>query len=148
MIQANIRSATLSDMPAIHNLVRALAIYEKAEEEFVATLDEYKRDFQDQVFEAILAEVEGEIVGMVLFYLTYSTWKGKMLYLEDFVIKQNFRRYGIGQQLFNAFLEKARMLECKLVKLQVLDWNEPAIKFYEKNGCIIEKEWWNCKKNL
>lgn len=140
-----IRKANETDLPAIHELVRELAIYEKAEPEFVATLKDYQDDFFEGVFESMVAEVDGQIAGMVLYYLTYSTWKGKMLYLEDFVIQQNFRQHGIGQQLFDAFINEARSKGCRLVKWQVLDWNTPAIKFYEKNKAIIEKEWWNGK---
>lgn len=143
-----LRKATSVDIPAIHQLVRELAIYEKTEKEFTATLEEYYQDFDDGVFQCIVAQDAGEVIGMVLYYLTYSTWKGKMLYLEDFVIRQTHRRRGIGQQLFDAFLEEAKNTGCKLVKFQVLDWNQPAINFYEKNGCIIEKEWWNCKQFL
>jgi len=82
---------------------------------------------------------------MALYYMTYSTWKGRMLYLEDFVVQEAFRKAGIGQQLFDGFLQEANNKGCKLVKWQVLDWNVPAIKFYEKNKAIIEKEWWNGK---
>ncbi|MEZ4994606.1 MAG: GNAT family N-acetyltransferase [Saprospiraceae bacterium] len=140
-----IARATAEDLPGIHQLVRELAIYEKAESEFVAGLEEYQRDFADGAFEAIVAKNEDGVVGMVLYYLTYSTWKGKMLYLEDFVVLQAYRRDGLGQALFDAFLDRARAMECRLVKWQVLDWNEPALKFYLKNNAIIEKEWWNGK---
>lgn len=140
-----IRDAGQTDLPAIHRLVRELAIYEKAESAFTATLAEYERDFAEGVFHAKVAEVEGEIVGMVLFFMHYSTWKGKMLYLEDFVVKENFRGKGIGGLLFNAFLEEAKSRDCALVKWQVLDWNRPALDFYEKFGATIEKEWWTGK---
>lgn len=140
-----IERARRTDLPAIHGLVRELAIYEKAESEFVATLEDYYRDFDAGIFEAIVARVDGEVAGMVLYYMTYSTWKGRMLYLEDFVVLEENRRDGLGQKLFDAFLERARELECRLTKWQVLDWNEPAIKFYKKNKAIIEKEWWNGK---
>ena len=140
-----IRLAERRDLAAIHNLVRELAIYEKAEPEFVATLEEYERDFADSVFESLVAEAEGKVVGMMLYYLTYSTWKGRMLYLEDFVVLPSYRRYGIGQRLFEELQEVARQKRCKLMKWQVLDWNEPAIRFYEKNDAVIEKEWWNGK---
>lgn len=143
--EINIRQAEKSDLGAIHDLVRELAIYEKAEPEFVATLKEYQQDFEAAVFEALVADVDGQVVGMMLYYLTFSTWKGKMLYLEDFVVLSEYRRYGIGQQLFDALQVVARQKGCKLMKWQVLDWNEPAIKFYEKNRAIIEKEWWNGK---
>jgi GNAT superfamily N-acetyltransferase len=140
-----IEKATAADLPGIHALVRELAIYEKAESEFIAGLDEYQRDFAEGAFEAIVAKSDGKVVGMVLYYPTYSTWKGKMLYLEDFVVLQAYRRDGLGQTLFDAFLEQARAQGCRLVKWQVLDWNEPALRFYLKNNAIIEKEWWNGK---
>lgn len=142
---AIIRKATLEDLPAIHELVRELAIYEKAEEEFTATLSDYESDFKENIFEALVAEKEDRIVGMALYYMTYSTWKGKMLYLEDFVVNEALRRTGIGQQLFDAVLNVARTKGCRLLKWQVLDWNEPAISFYEKNKATIEKEWYNGK---
>ena len=144
-MKPHIRRATFSDLPGIHNLVRELAIYEKGEHEFIATLEEYQQDFKAGWFEALVAEMDSKVVGMALFYDTYSTWKGRMLYLEDFVVEQAYRRYGIGQALFDAVLEVAHKKGCKLVKWQVLDWNEPALRFYEKNKAIIEKEWWNGK---
>ena len=81
---------------------------------------------------------------MALFYLTFSTWKGKMLYLEDFVVFNDYRRNGIGQMLFEAFLAEAQRLGCRLTKWQVLDWNQPAIDFYEKNQAQarIGGRWW------
>ncbi len=144
-IDIRVRKAQRKDLPAIHELVRELAIYERAEEEFVATLEDYVEDFEHRIFEAHVAEAGGAVVGMALYYMAYSTWKGKMLFLEDFVVREAYRRYGIGQLLFEAFLEEARRLGCRLVKWQVLDWNEPAIRFYEKNGALIERDWWNGK---
>ena len=144
-MQTRVRLAQHEDLPAIHNLVRELAIYEKAEHEFTASLDEYRRDFEAGIFETLVAENSVGVVGMALFYMTYSTWKGRMLYLEDFVIRESHRRQGIGQLLFDGFLEQARRKECRLVKWQVLDWNQPALRFYEKYDATIEKEWWNGK---
>lgn len=144
-METSIRLAGPEDIPAIHNLVRELAIYEKAEQEFVASLEDYRRDFADGIFEALIAENSAGVVGMALYYMTYSTWKGRMLYLEDFVIEQAYRRQGIGKLLFDGFLEQARRKECRLVKWQVLDWNDPALKFYQQYDAVIEKEWWNGK---
>jgi GNAT superfamily N-acetyltransferase len=142
-----IRSAIEADIPAIHALVYELAVYENAPEAHIATIDDYVQDFKASVFEAHVAVDEDTqaIVGMIFYYMAYSTWKGKMLYLEDFVVTESYRQYGVGQKLFDTFLEVARHKECILVKWQVLDWNEPAVKFYEKNQAIIEKEWWNGK---
>lgn len=144
-MSVHIRQANQADIPAIHDLVRELAIYEKSEEEFIATQEEYRRDFADGVFQCQVAASDGQVVGMVLYYMTYSTWKGKMMYLEDFVVREAFRQKGIGQMLFDAFLAAAKKERCRLVKWQVLDWNAPAVAFYEKNRAIIEKEWWNGK---
>lgn len=140
-----IRKAIPEDIPAIHDLVRALAIYERAENEFVATVADYANNFKNGTFDAIVALSDGKIIGMAFFYMAYSTWKGRMMYLEDFVVYEEYRRSGIGQQIFEAFLEEAKNQGCVLAKWQVLDWNEPAIAFYRKNQATIEQEWYNGK---
>jgi len=144
-MEITLRKATPDDIPAIHELVRELAIYEKAEHEFTATLDDYYQDFEADIFDAHVAEADGEVVGMALYYMTYSTWKGRMFYLEDFVVKKAYRRFGIGQRLFDAFVQEAKRQKCRMAKWQVLDWNEPAIQFYKKNQAVIEDNWWNGK---
>ncbi|KAA3637370.1 MAG: GNAT family N-acetyltransferase [Bacteroidetes bacterium] len=143
-----VRPALTEDMPAVHNLVRQLAVFENAEEEFIATVEQYQQDFSAKVFEALVAEVNGVIRGMALYYLTYSTWKGKMLYLEDFVVEEDYRSLGVGQLLFDRVIEEARNKQCVLLKWQVLDWNKDALRFYERNNATIEKEWWNGKLYL
>jgi len=143
-----IRSAILQDMPAILELVKELAEYEKAPYEVTASVEDYKTNFENGVFEALVAEYQGKVIGMTLYFLHWSTWKGKMLFLEDFVIKKAFRRQGVGQMLFDAFLAEARKKNCVLTKWQVLDWNEPALNFYSRNNAIIEKDWWNGKMKL
>ncbi len=140
-----IRPATEADIPAIHALVYELAVYEKEPEAVETTPAEYLADFRAGHFQSLVAELDGEVAGMVLYFMAYSTWRGKMLYLDDFVVAERFRRYGIGQQLFDAFLEEGRRSGCRLVKWQVLDWNQPALDFYAKNEAIIEKNWWNGK---
>ena len=140
-----IRPATEADLPAIHALVYELAIYEKEPEAVETTPAEYLEDFRNGLFEATVAEVDGQIAGMTLYYMAYSTWRGKMLYLDDFVVNEPYRRHGIGQMLFDAFVEEGRQRGCRLVKWQVLDWNEPALRFYRKNNAIIETNWWNGK---
>ena len=140
-----IRKAAIDDMAGILHLVKELAAYEKAPEQVTANLRAYQDAFSKGVFDALVAEVDDRIVGTGIYYLTWSTWKGRMLYLEDLVVHAAERRNGIGQKLFDAFLEEARNLNCVMVKWQVLDWNEPALKFYEGNGATIEKEWWNGK---
>ncbi|MEL6969810.1 MAG: GNAT family N-acetyltransferase [Bacteroidota bacterium] len=145
MAEIHIRPANADDLSVIHDLVRELAVYEKEEASFTATLEDYQTDFADGVFQSIVAEMEGEVVGMCLYFLTYSTWKGRMLWLEDFVIRQAYRRHGIGQKLFDALQLRAKEMNCRLMKWQVLDWNEPAIRFYEKNDALIDTDWWSCR---
>lgn len=141
-----VRSALVSDLTAILDLIVELAVFERAGNEVVVTLDELTKDFQDGVFEAQVAVAEnGEILGMTLYYLTYSTWKGKMMYLEDFVVRPAFRRQGIGQLLFDATISEAERQGCKLMKWQVLDWNDTAIEFYNKYEATFENEWLNVK---
>ena len=140
-----IRPATEADIPAIHALVRELAAFENEPEAVFTTPEEYLEDFRKGLFESQVAEMDGLIVGMILYFMMYSSWKGKMLYLDDFVVTESHRRYGIGQKLFDAFVEEGRRRGCRLVKWQVLDWNEPALQFYRKNEATIETNWWNCK---
>lgn len=143
--QITIRKAKLDDIPTIYDLVRELAVFEKAENELLIDIPYYVQEFKKNTFSGIVAEIQGKVIGVCIYYMTYSTWKGRMLYLEDFVVKEAYRQHGIGQLLYDALLAEAKILEAKLVKWQVLDWNTPAVKFYEKNNAIIEKEWWNCK---
>ncbi len=141
-----IRAGKHEDLRHAHALVYELAVYEREPEAVTATLEDYERDFAEKVFDFVVAEAaDGRIVGIALYYMAYSTWKGKMLYLEDFVVAESFRGDGIGQALFEAVLEAAKSAGARLLKWQVLDWNEPALAFYAKNNALIEKDWWNGK---
>lgn len=143
-----IRKATPADIPAIHNLVVELAVYEKEPDAVAATVDDYRRDFEEGIFQALVADDGGTIKGMMLYYTAYSSWKGRMIYLDDFVVSEAYRRQGIGQLLYNELFEEARRIKAVLVKWQVLDWNEPAIRFYKKNHATLETEWLNVKKYI
>ena len=142
----HIRHANLNDMTGIHALVRELAIYEKAPEQHTASIHDYERDFSAGVFDSYVAVSDhNQIIGMILYYTAYSTWRGKMLYLEDFVVTEQCRKFGVGQLLFDKFIQIAKESNARLIKWQVLDWNEPAIQFYKKNQATIEDEWYNGK---
>jgi GNAT superfamily N-acetyltransferase len=143
-----VRPATAADIPAMHALMYELAVYENEPEAVETTVAEYLTDFTNGLFEGHVALMDGQVVGMTLFFMAYSSWRGKMLYLDDFVVTETHRRHGVGQHLFDAFVAEGERRGCRLVKWQVLDWNEPAIKFYEKNAAEIEKGWWNVKKFL
>ena len=143
--QVTIRPGRKTDMTRICELVKQLAKYEKAEEEMWLSENDYLQYFDESHFETIVAEINGRICGMMLYYPTFSTWKGPMLHLEDFIIDKDYRRHGIGKKLMSAFLSIAKEQKVKLVRWEVLDWNTPAIEFYKKYDVIFDKDWWNVK---
>lgn len=133
------------DMEAIHALVRELAEYERGLHRVTTSAESYKEDFAVKAFDAFVAEADGTIVGMALYCGMFSTWRGRMLYLEDFVVKESMRGQGIGKMLFEAFVEEARKQKVALVKWQVLHWNEPGLNFYRKYETVFDDEWVDCK---
>ena len=144
-MEIKILEALPQHIPGIYSLVEELAVYEKARDEMWLTLEEYRSLYEENAFEAIVAIKNDVVIGTCIFYLTFSTWKGKMLYLEDFVVKESERRSGVGHLLFEKFNQIAKEKGCALTKWQVLNWNTPAINFYTKYDAIIDKDWWNCK---
>lgn len=136
-----------ADLPRAFELIQELALYERAPEEVTNTLELMLQDgFGERpVFEFLVAEAEdGHIPGMSLYYWRYSTWKGKRLYLEDIIVSEPFRGQGIGKLLFDATIEQARQAGATGMMWQVLDWNEPAIRFYEKYAARMDGGWINC----
>ncbi len=134
-------------MPQVHALIVELAIYEKAPNEVTNTVEDMQQDgFGERpIFEFHVAEsAQDGIVGIALYYTAYSTWKGKMLFLEDIVVTERLRRQGIGRLLFREVVAAARAGHYKRMKWQVLDWNEPAINFYRSIGANLDGEWINC----
>jgi len=145
MSEITVRKANKNDLKSIYALVKELAIYEKEPEAVTATLEDYQNDFAEGIFEANVAVDGDKIVGTTIYYMSYSTWKGKMLYLEDFVVQESYRQKGVGQLLFDAYLSVAKEKKAVMVKWQVLDWNKPALNFYARNNAIIERNWWSGK---
>ena len=139
-----VRSAERGDEQAIMELIHALALYEKAPEEVVNTAHDLGVHlFDEKICDAFVAEVDKKIIGFALFYTNYSTWKGKCLYLEDFFVLPEFRGAGIGSQLFDAVVSLAKQRGVKRMDWQVLDWNTPALNFYEKKKAHLDPEWIN-----
>lgn len=138
-----IRAATRNDLPEILHKVKELALFEKEPDGVTTTLKDYQRLFDEGLFAGLVAEEENEVIGIAIYYYIFSTWKGKALYLEDFYVDKDRRSAGIGQLLFDELISIAKKEACTKMKWQVLDWNSSAIKFYERNGAHIEKEWWN-----
>ena len=147
MININIRKGIETDLEQVLLLVKELAAYEKAPHEVEVTLQEmHNWGFgKDKVFEFFVAEHEHKIVGIALYYYKYSTWKGKCLFLEDIVITEAYRRYGLGSKLFNEVALVAKQQQVRRMEWQVLDWNEPAINFYKKYNAHLDAEWINGK---
>ncbi len=142
----SIREGKKEDLPRVFELVRELALYEKAPHEVSNTIAMMEKDGfgPNPVYGLYVAEKAGVIVGMSLFYWRYSTWKGKRLYLEDIIVTESERGSGIGKRLFEQTMKKTLEEGCTGMMWQVLDWNEPAINFYRKYNARIDDEWLNC----
>lgn len=139
-----IRPAQKGDEQAIMELIRGLALYEKAPDEVVNTAEELgKHLFEEGICNALVTVKDDHIVGFALFYTNYSTWKGKCLYLEDFYVLPEYRGTGIGSQLFDEVVKIAKERGVKRMDWQVLDWNEPALNFYKKKQAVLDPEWVN-----
>lgn len=132
------------DVPLILTFIQELAEYEKARDQAVAT----EADLRETLFgprpyaEVVIAELEGEPVGFALFFHNYSTWLGRPgLYLEDIYVRPHARGRGVGKRLFTYLIDLARERRCGRMEWVVLDWNEPAIRFYESLGAKPMDEW-------
>ena len=145
-----IRKGTKSDMPRVLELIKELALYEKAPDEVLISEETLLTEGfgPNKLFDTLVAEMDNEIVGMLLYYPVFSTWKGRSIYLEDFVVADSHRRKGIGQLLINALVQEARVAQAKKIRWQVLDWNSPAIEFYKKISATLENSWIDCTLTL
>lgn len=142
----NLRFAEKKDAQVILDLIKELALFEKAPGEVTNTLEEIERDGfgENPAFKCLIAELNGEVAGLSLYYIRYSTWKGRILYLEDLIVSEKFRGKGLGKRLLERTLNEAEKLGVNGTRWQVLDWNEPAIEFYKKYNCTFDGEWINC----
>ena len=149
-MEITIRKATKNDLSEVLSLIKELALFEKQPQEVTITLEQLEQDGfgEHPLYWIILAVENGEILGMSFYYIRYSTWKGRCLYLEDLVVKEKYKQQGIGKLLFEATLKEAKKMDAKLMNLQVLDWNEPAIQFYKKFNAELDDEWINGKIRL
>ena len=141
-----VREGRVEDLPSLLDLIRELAVYEKAGHEVVNTIEQMKTDgFGSRpVYGFFIAEFEGKTIGMAVWYFRYSTWKGKRLWLEDIIVSEEFRGKGAGKLLFERVMQKTVEENCTGMMWQVLDWNEPSIEFYKKYGSRLDPEWINC----
>ena len=144
-----IRIGTVKDLPQVLNLIKDLAAFENEPNEVEVTITEMQNwGFgKDKIFDFFVIEIDNEIIGLALYYFKYSTWKGKCLFLEDIIVKENVRNKGYGKKLFNAVVEVAKNTGVKRMEWQVLDWNKNAIEFYNKYQANLDSKWLNCKLN-
>lgn len=150
-MKITVRKARKKDMASVLLLIRELAAYEKAPQEVKVTAKELVKDGfgKEKVFDCFVAENEkNKIVGIALYYIKYSTWKGKCIYLDDIVVTKSMRGEGIGKKLFDAVVAVAKKMKVRKLEWQVLNWNKPAIGFYKKYSTVFDNEWVNCKLNF
>ncbi|MEP7319989.1 MAG: GNAT family N-acetyltransferase [Panacibacter sp.] len=146
-----IRRTVRKDCSKLLELVKELALYEKAPDEVTVTLEHFEESGfgEKPVWWAFAAEENNTIIGFALYYIRYSTWKGQRMYLEDIVVTEKARGKGIGKLLFEALIEEAKQRNLAGITWQVLDWNEPAINFYKKYyNAKFDGEWLNCSIEL
>lgn len=145
-INLRIRKAEAKDCPRILELVQELADYEKSPQEVTVDLEHFTESGfgSNPVWWGFVAEYEDQIVAFALWYIRFSTWKGQAMYLEDILVTEKMRGRGIGRMLFDRLVDEAREKRLSRICWQVLDWNEPAIRFYKKYNASFDGEWINC----
>lgn len=139
----NIRKGKPEDMSEVLALIQELAHFEKEPEAVIISVEDLIRDGfgETPLFHVFVAEVDKEIVGIALYYYRYSTWKGKTIHLEDLIVKESMRGSGLGYALYSEIIKQAQKDKVKRIDWNVLDWNTPAIDFYEKTGAKVFKDW-------
>jgi GNAT superfamily N-acetyltransferase len=140
----NIRKGNKEDMTGVLELIQELAEFENEPDAVLITVDDLVRDGfgANPLFHVFVAEVEKEIVGIALYYYRYSTWKGKIIHLEDLVVKDKMRGTGLGYALYSEIIKQGKRDNVRRIDWHVLDWNTAAIDFYEKSGAKVLKNWY------
>ena len=142
----NIRKGNKADLPRVLELIKELALYEKALDQVTNTVERMEKDGfgPNPLFGFFVAEKSNVIIGISLYYFRYSTWKGKRLYLEDIIVTEKERGSGCGRKLLEQTMRFSIEENCSGMMWQVLNWNESAINFYKKYNARIDDEWLNC----
>lgn len=138
-----IRKAKKEDMAEVFQLITELAIFEKEPDAVQITIADLENDGfgKSPQFECFVAEINSKIEGIALIYNRYSTWKGRALHLEDLIVREDKRGTGLGTALLDEVVKYGHQLGVKRINWEVLDWNEPAITFYEKKGAKVMRDW-------
>lgn len=138
-----IRKGQKEDMPSVLELIVELAVFEKLPNEVEITVEDLEKDGFSEYpkFNIFVAEEDNIIIGAALFYERYSTWKGRVIHLEDLIVTHQKRGLGIGMALYKSVLKHGYDLGCKRIVWDVLDWNTPAKEFYKSTGATILEDW-------
>jgi GNAT superfamily N-acetyltransferase len=143
----SIRKGTVADYPAIIALIKEFALFQKTPERVTNTVEQMKAE--SNVFQCFVAEDETKnIVGYASWFFAYFSWSGKALYLDDLYVIEPARGHAIGSKLLQTVIDHAKASQCKKVRWQVSNWNEPAIAFYKKMGALIDDVEINCNLEL
>ncbi len=143
IMEIHIRDAVKADMGQVHDLITELAVFEKEPNAVKVTVSDLEKDGfgTKPKFHCFVAEAENKVVGIALVYPRYSTWSGPVVHLEDLIVTQAMRGKGVGSVLLNKVVEYGVEKGVKRISWEVLDWNEPAIKFYESKGARVMRDW-------
>lgn len=142
-MEFSIRNANKDDMPQVLHLINELAIFEKEPEAVEITVEDLQKDGfgEHPSFHCFVGEINSKIEGIALIYNRYSTWKGKIIHLEDLIVSKAMRGSGLGTALLDEVVKYGHHLGVKRINWEVIDWNEPAIAFYEKKGANVMRDW-------
>lgn len=142
-MEYTIRDAQATDMAQVHKLIKELAVFEKEEHAVEVSVEDLQRDGfgTNKLFHCYVAESNGGVVGMALLFHRYSTWKGPIIHLEDLIVTESMRGSGLGAALLTKVVEHGHKLGVKRINWEVLDWNDPAIAFYESRGAKVLRDW-------
>jgi ribosomal protein S18 acetylase RimI-like enzyme len=138
-----IRTAQREDMKQVLRLIHELATFEKEDDAVEVSEQNLEEDGfgKHQLFHCFVAEKEEKVVGMALVYPRYSTWKGPVIHLEDLIVTKEMRGTGLGTALLDEVVKYGNDLGVKRISWEVIDWNEPAIGFYESKGANVMRDW-------
>lgn len=144
MANFKIRTGTEKDFPAVLEMIKELAEFERAPDKVTNSVERMKQE--KEFFNLLVAEDnKGKIVGFAIYFPAYFTWTGKAVYLDDVYVKPEYRRKGIGTALIKSVIKEAKRVGATRVRWHVLNWNHRAIELYKKLGAEISDEWLMCE---
>jgi len=142
-----IRNAKKTDIKIVFELIKKIAIYEKRPTEVELSEAQLRKDGfgKNPAYKLIVAEANGTVIGFGMYYPTYSSWKGRSLYLHELFVEEKYRNKGVGKKIFEKIVRIAKKEKVGRLEWRVLNWNTPAIELYKKYNTLIENEWLKCE---